>query len=166
MRDAKMETRSIFKYTLFFYLPFSYLSVAWGQDLPQSDMEAASVVGTKSAEKNNRKDIKRSVEKIPVVGTHIEGVEEGTLPVEVLDREKIASYGNPTTAQLMQNVLSNTGNEFRTNIFDSAASAGSANVNLKGLGLGATLVLFNNRRHTLSSANPADGSSFVDINFQ
>ena len=112
-------------------------------------------------EKPEKKPVKKPGETLPVVGTHFRGKVEGSLPVELISREDIENAGNPTVAELMSRVQSNTGSDHRTSF--AGGANGRANVNLKGLGVGATLVLFNGRRQTHAAS--AGTYSFVDINF-
>lgn len=44
------------------------------------------------------------------------------------------------------------------------SSAGTSQINLRGLGLASTLTLLNGLRTTLSGAYSIDGANFVDIN--
>ena len=57
-----------------------------------------------------------------------------------------------------------SGTENQTNQFASGNTAGTANINLRGLGLSRTLVLMNGRRMVTAAAQANDGSAFVDIN--
>ncbi len=64
----------------------------------------------------------------------------------------------------MVGVLSiNAGSENNSDNLTQNYTVGTANVNLRGLGVASTLVLVNGRRQVLSSAQTDDGSSFVDL---
>jgi len=64
----------------------------------------------------------------------------------------------------MVGVLSiNAGAENNSDNLTQNFTVGTANVNLRGLGVASTLVLVNGRRQVLSSAQTDDGSSFVDL---
>ena len=64
----------------------------------------------------------------------------------------------------MVGVLSiNAGAENNSDNLTQNYTVGTANVNLRGLGVASTLVLVNGRRQVLSSAQTDDGSSFVDL---
>ena len=56
------------------------------------------------------------------------------------------------------------GSEFNDDPGTQNDTSGTSSVNLRGLGLGATLVLLNGQRQTPSSVAADDGASFVDIN--
>ncbi len=64
----------------------------------------------------------------------------------------------------MVGVLSiNAGSENNSDNLSQNYTVGTANVNLRGLGVASTLVLVNGRRQVLSSAQTDDGFSFVDL---
>ena len=84
--------------------------------------------------------------------------------VTVLERDDVTAFGAAHLTDAVQRITFNTGAEFNTDVFTQTLSAGTSNVNLRGLGLGSTLVLVNGRRQTVSGAVADDGSSFVDLN--
>ena len=57
----------------------------------------------------------------------------------------------------------NAGAENNSDNLTQNFGAGTANFNLRGLGVASTLVLLNGRRQVLSSVTTDDGASFVDI---
>ena len=57
----------------------------------------------------------------------------------------------------------NAGAENNSDNLTQNYTAGTANINLRGLGVASTLVLLNGRRQVLSAAQTDDGSSFVDL---
>ncbi len=106
------------------------------------------------------------IEEITVTGSYIKGANtQGALPVSVMDRNELESFGAPTTTDIVNNLVINTGSENRSNALGAQnRNTGTANINLRGLGLDKTLVLFNSKRQTIHSSSAGDGSSFVDIN--
>ena len=58
----------------------------------------------------------------------------------------------------------NIGAEFNTDSATQNDTSGTTNVNLRGLGLDATLVLLDGARFTVSSVSADDGATFVDLN--
>jgi outer membrane receptor protein involved in Fe transport len=59
----------------------------------------------------------------------------------------------------------NTGSENQSNALGGQnRNTGTANINLRGLGLDKTLILFNGKRQTIHSTSAGSGASFVDIN--
>ena len=91
---------------------------------------------------------------------------EGDLasPVHSYTRDDIAASAANTTNGLLRNLEFNTGAEINSDPFTQNSSAGTSQVNLRGLGLASTLTLLNDRRTTLSGAYAIDGANFVDIN--
>ena len=57
----------------------------------------------------------------------------------------------------------NAGAENNSDNLTQNYTVGTANINLRGLGVASTLVLLNGRRQVLSAAQTDDGSSFVDL---
>jgi len=106
-----------------------------------------------------------AVEEITVTGTHIKRQSFSTPnPVQVLDRENIELQGIDTVSDLVRNLTANAGSEFNANAFTQNASVGTAQFNLRGLGLNSTLVLLNGRRINTAPVTADDGSVFVDVN--
>lgn len=96
-----------------------------------------------------------------VTGSYIKSSPtDGASPVEVVSRDNIDEMAALTISDITRNLTVNSGAENVPDAFTSGASQGTSNVNLRGLGLGSTLILVNGRRNTLAAAN--DGSSFVD----
>jgi outer membrane receptor protein involved in Fe transport len=106
------------------------------------------------------------IEEITVTGSYIKGASTtGALPVTVLDRSELEALGAPTTTDVINDLVINSGSENRSNALGNQnRNTGTANINLRGLGLDKTLVLFNGKRQTIHSTSTGDGSSFVDIN--
>jgi iron complex outermembrane receptor protein len=106
------------------------------------------------------------LEEITVTGSYIKGSSTtGALPVVVVGRNEIELLGSPTTADIVNDMTINTGSENRSNALGGQnRNTGTANVNLRGLGLDKTLILFNGKRQTIHSTSAGSGASFVDIN--
>jgi iron complex outermembrane receptor protein len=81
--------------------------------------------------------------------------------IAVVDRKQLSMSGANNMADVVRNMNINTGSETNT---DVSGATGTAQFNLRGLGLNSTLVLLNGRRLTQSGALATDGSNFVDIN--
>ena len=107
-----------------------------------------------------------ALEEIIITGTHIRGsTTTGALPISVLDRDDFIALGAPTTADIVNDMVINTGSENRSNALGGQnRNTGTANINLRGLGLDKTLVLFNGKRQVIHSTSAGGGASFVDIN--
>lgn len=106
------------------------------------------------------------LEEITVTGSYIKGSSTtGALPIAVIDRTDMEALGAPTTTDLVNELVINTGSENRSNALGGQnRNTGTANINLRGLGLDKTLVLFNGKRQVIHSTSAGSGASFVDIN--
>ena len=103
------------------------------------------------------------VEEVVVTGSYIKGSPtDGASPVELYDRSTIEAIGAVNVADITANIAVNSGSENQADSFTSGALQGRTNVNLRGLGLSSTLVLFDGRRQTVAGATANDGSVFVD----
>ncbi|MCQ8185872.1 TonB-dependent receptor [Parvularcula maris] len=121
----------------------------------------AALIGTASGQELDEQEI----DEIVVTGTNIKGDQfQAVTPVDVYGREDVLSAGFSTASDLVTDIPANYGSEANRSAFTQNNTLGTAQVNLRGLGLGATLVLTNGRRNTLSSTFANDGSQFVDIN--
>ena len=107
--------------------------------------------------------ISDEVEEVVVTGSYIKGSPtDGASPVELYDRTTIEAIGAVNVADITANMAVNSGSENNADSFTSGATQGRTNVNLRGLGLSSTLVLFDGRRQTVAGATANDGSVFVD----
>ncbi|MEO0606730.1 MAG: TonB-dependent receptor [Pseudomonadota bacterium] len=88
---------------------------------------------------------------VTVTGSFIQGTpEDAALPVDVLTARDLRLEGNPTLTELIRNLGPSSGTDGESNQFGSNGLEGTANINLRGLGPGRTLVLINGRRQTVS----------------
>ncbi len=85
-------------------------------------------------------------------------------PVETVARETVAAAGIADASQLVRLVTANSGSEAQVDQLNQPQSSGTAQFNLRNLGLGSTLVLVDGQRWTNSAVVATDGSGFVDIN--
>ncbi|NIB38647.1 TonB-dependent receptor [Pseudomaricurvus alkylphenolicus] len=107
----------------------------------------------------------QELEEIIVTGSYIKGaVTDAPSPVSIINRDDLMQQGAPSTVDIVQSMTFSSGTENQTNQFASGNTAGTANINLRGLGLSRTLVLMNGRRMVTAAAQANDGSAFVDIN--
>ena len=96
---------------------------------------------------------------VQVTGSHIKrAVIEGALPVTVIDRQDIDISGDISVADFLRNTTFNSFGSFRPQSGSSAQ--GFAEISLRGLGSGRSLVLIDGRRVPYS---PATGSG-QDLN--
>ena len=100
-------------------------------------------------------------DEIIVTGSYIKrDPSKSASPLSVIDRETFEDLGIANPIDFVRNLTINTGSEFNPDIFTVGGTAGTAQYNLRGLGLGSTLTLLNGRRAVGAGSN----ASFVDIN--
>lgn len=105
------------------------------------------------------------IEEITVTGSYLQRPQgDEASPIKTLSASDLSSQGNVSIADIFLQLPSVSGSEIQSNIFRQNFSAGTAPINLRGLGLNSTLVLIDGRRVTQSAAYGQDGSSFVDLN--
>lgn len=103
------------------------------------------------------------VEEVVVTGSFIKGSPtDGASPVELYDRDTIEGIGAVDVADITANMVVDSGSENNADSFTSGALQGRTNVNLRGLGLSSTLVLFDGKRQTVTGSTANDGSVFVN----
>lgn len=102
---------------------------------------------------------------IVVTGSNLNADQfQAVTPVDVYGRSDIQAAGLSNVTDLVRTIPENYGSEANRSAFTQNNTLGTAQINLRGLGLGATLVLTNGRRNVLSSTFANDGSQFVDTN--
>lgn len=103
---------------------------------------------------------------IVVIGSYLNRGEpqNAASPVSVLGRDELLNAGEIDLTAAVFDMPVNQGSESQPNIFFQNFSAGTAQYNLRGLGLGSTLVLIDGKRVVTSASSAQDGSTFVDIN--
>ena len=105
------------------------------------------------------------IEEVTVTGSYIKRrTMNSPSPISVISQSDIEELGVPTITDIVKNLTINTGSEFNSDAFTQNASTGTAQINLRGLGLQSTLTLVNGRRQVGSGSVGDDGTSFVDIN--
>ncbi|MFN7127567.1 MAG: TonB-dependent receptor domain-containing protein [Brevundimonas sp.] len=104
-----------------------------------------------------------SVDEVVVTGSRIAGGDR-IAPVETVGRDVISAAGVADASQLLRLVTANSGSEAQVDQLNQPQSSGTAQFNLRNLGLGSTLVLVDGQRWTSSAVVATDGSAFVDIN--
>lgn len=102
-------------------------------------------------------------EEVIVTGSYIKSSPtDGASPVEIIGRDTIQGIGAIDIADITANIAINSGAENQSDSFTSGSIQGRNNINLRGLGLSSTLVLFDGKRQTLAGSVANDGSVFVD----
>ena len=126
---------------------------------PLVGLAAASLLPSAVMAQENSNEI----EEVVITGSYLKSsAKDGASPIAVVDRESIDYMGAISVSDITRNLTANSGAENVPDSFNAGSSQGTSNVNLRGLGLGSTLVLVNGRRNTLAAATANDGSSFVD----
>ena len=84
-------------------------------------------------------------------------------PLANYEAADLAGAGLRDIRDLVGVLAINAGAENNSDNLTQNYTAGTANINLRGLGVASTLVLLNGRRQVLSAVQTDDGSSFVDL---
>lgn len=101
---------------------------------------------------------------VTVIGGRAPGAQITDRPVTLITREAIEAAGFADLGDALAFLPSVTGSEFNEDPGTQNDTSGTSSVNLRGLGLGSTLVLMNGQRQTVASVSADDGASFVDMN--
>ena len=101
---------------------------------------------------------------IIVTGSFIKKRNQADLPSPLLTvgASEIKGIGAQNIADITQTLTINTGAQNNPDAFTQNATTGTSNINLRGLGVGSTLVLLNGKRQVLSGSPTNDGINFVD----
>ena len=104
------------------------------------------------------------LEEVLVTGSLIKGTAtDAETNVSVYDRSTMDMQNSPSLVEFTKNLSFSSGVDGDSNQFESNATEGLANVNLRGLGPARTLVLINGQRQAAVPVRLAAGR-FVDIN--
>ena len=104
-----------------------------------------------------------TVEEVIVTGSFIAGTsEKAAQPVDVIGQQELAKQGQPSVVQLVKTLTAAQSSLGESNRYNGGA--GTASVNLRGLGSSRTLVLMNGRRLADSTAAAFQGGG-ADLNF-
>ncbi len=99
-----------------------------------------------------------------VTGSFIKRKSQADLPspLQTVGAGDIEDIGAQNIGDITQTLTINTGAENNPDAFTQNATTGTTNINLRGLGVGSTLVLLNGKRQVLSGSPNNDGVNFVD----
>ena len=113
----------------------------------------------------NQED-ERTLERVVVTGSFIRRPDQSSLasPISTIGAPEIGAIGAQSIADITQTLTINTGAQNNPDAFTQGGTTGTANINLRGLGLQSTLVLTNGKRNVLNASQTNDGISFVDTN--
>lgn len=103
-------------------------------------------------------------EVIVVTGSYLRTKAQADLasPLQTVTAADIDAIGAQNIADLTQTLTINTGAQNNPDAFTQNQTTGTSSINLRGLGVGSTLVLLNGRRQVLTATQTNDGVSFVD----
>lgn len=108
----------------------------------------------------------RTLERVVVTGSFIRRSSQADIasPITTVGAVEIGAIGAQSIADITQTLTINTGSQNNPDAFTQGGTTGTANINLRGLGLQSTLVLTNGKRNVLNASQTNDGISFVDTN--
>ena len=98
-----------------------------------------------------------------ITGSRIVRQGDSPSPLSIYDSQTLLDSGLKDIRDLVGVLSINAGAENNSDNLTQNYTVGTANINLRGLGVASTLVLLNGRRQVLSAAQTDDGSSFVDL---
>lgn len=106
----------------------------------------------------------QEIELIMVTGSFVRRSEnfESPSPLAIVDSVAIDAIGAKSIGDITQTLTINTGAENTPDAFTQNATAGTSNINLRGLGVASTLVLLNNKRQVVTAQPNNGGVNFVD----
>ena len=96
-------------------------------------------------------------------GSRISRQSDSPSPLTIHEGPDLTDAGLKDIRDMVGVLSINAGAENNADNLTQNWTGGTANINLRGLGVASTLVLVNGRRQVLSSAQTDDGSSFVDL---
>ncbi len=83
-------------------------------------------------------------------------------PLQTVAAADIEDIGAQNIGDITQTLTINTGAQNNPDAFTQNSTTGTSSINLRGLGLGSTLVLLNGKRQVTTATTTNDGISFVD----
>lgn len=106
----------------------------------------------------------QNIELIMVTGSFVRRSENfsSPSPLAVVDSVAIDAIGAKSIGDITQTLTINTGAENTPDAFTQNATAGTSNINLRGLGVASTLVLLNSKRQVVTAQPNNGGVNFVD----
>ncbi|MFT5277052.1 MAG: iron complex outermembrane receptor protein [Glaciecola sp.] len=109
-------------------------------------------------------DKAKEIELILVTGSFVRRSEnfDSPSPLAVVDSAAIGAIGAKNIGDITQTLTINTGAENTPDAFTQNATAGTSNINLRGLGVASTLVLLNSKRQVVTAQPNNGGVNFVD----
>jgi len=106
------------------------------------------------------------VEEVVVTGSFVKtNKEELAIPVDIFDRAEYGAAGQPNMRDVLRNMPSVSGTINQSEQFSDGGGdiVGTKNVNIRGLGIPRTLVLFNGKRTVHGPGTTKENNTYVDI---
>ena len=107
-----------------------------------------------------------AIEEVVVVaktGSRIARQADHPSPLAQYDAETLQNFAAKDIRDLIGLLPTDNGAENNSDNLTQNFTVGTANINLRGLGVASTLVLLNGKRHVVSAVQTDDGASFVDL---
>ena len=126
---------------------------------------AAAAVPTLGADQSVR-DETADIEEVVVVartGSRIKRQAASPAPLAQVGARELRVRATKDLRDLVDALSFNNGAENNSDNLTQNFTAGTANINLRGLGVSSTLVLLNGKRQVFSAVPTDDGASFVDL---
>ena len=126
----------------------------------------AAPPGAAQTAQTNPTDPADTIDEIVVTartGSRISRQGDSPSPLTIHEGPELTDAGLKDIRDMVGVLSINAGAENNSDNLTQNYTVGTANVNLRGLGVASTLVLVNGRRQVLSSAQTDDGFSFVDL---
>ena len=124
---------------------------------------ATALAAPNAAAQSDREDTIDEIVVTARTGSRIRRQSDSPSPLTVHEGPDLTDAGLKDIRDMVGVLSINAGAENNSDNLTQNYTVGTANVNLRGLGVASTLVLVNGRRQVLSSAQTDDGSSFVDL---
>lgn len=105
-------------------------------------------------------------EEVFVIGSYIRRDKQlhSLSPITTIEYSDILAQGNVELPELLNNLPFSSGAEVQVNNLDQPLTAGTGAINLRNLGLSATMVLLDGFRQTNAAVATTEGETFVDLN--
>ena len=129
-------------------------------------MLATALAASNTAAQSNQSEQADTIDEIVVTartGSRISRQSDSPSPLTIHEGPELTDAGLKDIRDMVGVLSINAGAENNADNLTQNWTGGTANVNLRGLGVASTLVLVNGRRQVLSSAQTDNGSSFVDL---
>ena len=126
-------------------------------------MLAAALAAPNGAAQVDQADALEEIVVTARTGSRISRQSDSPSPLSSYEGRDLVDAGLRDIRDMVGVLSINAGSENNSDNLTQNYTAGTANVNLRGLGVASTLVLINGRRQVLSAAQTDDGSSFADL---